>query len=149
MQSFTTQSHQRNYQGNVVMPQPQARTTHKRHKILTGITTTIMALAIAVTGGLWGATAIHNQKLKNEVQTLRVQATQVAPVTEQTAVNPQAHEPRTLELRPGDANIAINEIDEDERPREQVNKLRHPKRAVKPQKQKTDQNTWPAIDTDY
>ena len=63
------------------MPQPQKRPS-KRHKVLTGITTAVMALAVVVTGGLLGATTKHNQQLKNEVQTLRVQTSQVTANTQ-------------------------------------------------------------------
>lgn len=101
MQSYTTQSHQRNYQGNVVMPQAnQTRSTKKRHKVLAGITAAVMALAITVTGGLLGATTIHNHQLKNEVQSLKIQAQNTIEKVEVPADDGQR--PMTLELRPVD-----------------------------------------------
>ena len=79
MQSFTTQSHQRNYKGNVVVEnQNPARGQTKRRKVLSGIATSVMALAIATTGTLLGATTLHNRQLKNDIHALQVQAAEAA-----------------------------------------------------------------------
>ncbi len=67
MQSFTTQSHARNYQGNVVLP--TTRSPKKGHKMM-GFAASVMVLAVAVMGGLWGATAVHNHQLKQQVATV-------------------------------------------------------------------------------
>ena len=121
MQSYTTQSHQRNYQGNVVMPQKQKRPS-KHQKVLTGIAATVMALAVVVTGGLLGATTIHNQQLKDEVQTLRIQAAEVSAETEQTqSENDESQKPMTLEIRPNETETS------------QQKTRRHHRRPVKPQ----------------
>ncbi len=73
MQSFTTQSHTRNYQGNVVLPATRAP---KKGRKMMGFATSVMALAVAVMGGLWGATAVHNYQLKQQVATVSTVATQ-------------------------------------------------------------------------
>ena len=73
MQSFTTQSHQRNYQGNVIFPQnsdQNGKTKHHRGKL---ISTSILALAIAITSSLLGIMALHNHQLKQELQILRAE----------------------------------------------------------------------------
>lgn len=67
MQSFTTQSHQRNYQGNVVLEPNQYTAAakpqgHKPGKIRGIITTSVLALAVAVSGSWLGATTVHNLK---------------------------------------------------------------------------------------
>ena len=81
MQSFTTQSHQRNYQGNVVAESsPRARQKH--HKVLAGLATCAVALSVAITGGCLGSTAQHNQKLKSELNHLRTQTAQVLAATQ-------------------------------------------------------------------
>lgn len=82
MQSFTTQSHQRNYQGYVVVESPNPtlvamRQQQQRHKVLFGITVSVMALAVAITSGLWGATTVHNHQLKNQLHALQNQTTPV------------------------------------------------------------------------
>ena len=133
MQSYTTQSHQRNYQGNVVMPQKQNRPT-KRHKILTGITTTVMALAVAITGGLLGATTIHNHQLKNEVQTLRIQSAEVSAETTQTQTQAPIDEnqqPMTLEIHPNAENEPVTEVKDNAKQKQ--TRRHYPKRRVKPQ----------------
>ena len=130
MQSFTTQSHQRNYQGNVVMPQPQKRPS-KRHKVLTGITTAVMALAVVVTGGLLGATTKHNQQLKNEVQTLRVQTSQVTANTQAQNEIDESQKPMTLEIYPTDSNEEKTDLKE--RAPQKQTRRHNPKRRVKPQ----------------
>ena len=127
MQSYTTQSHQRNYQGNVVMPHAnQNRAKKKRHQLLAGITTTVMALAVVVTGGLLGATAIHNHQLKNEVQTLRIQAQSTVQENQGTE---ESHRPMTLELKP------IDEEQTETNQNKDTKKCCHPKK--RPQKAKT------------
>lgn len=75
MHSFTTQSHKRNHQGNVILHNANNPINHQtqRHKILDIIATSIMILAIAVTGSLLGVMTIHNQQLKHQVQTLKTQ----------------------------------------------------------------------------
>lgn len=81
MQSFTTQSHQRNYQGNVVVDN-RARSQAKSHKGLAIVTTSVMALAVAVTGSMLGATALHNQALKNELHALQTQTAEMTTTME-------------------------------------------------------------------
>lgn len=77
MQSFTTQSHHRNYQGNVVIENPnQTHSQPKRHKNLTVLALSMLALAVAVTGSMLGITTLHNQQLKHQVQSLQMQTTQ-------------------------------------------------------------------------
>lgn len=111
MQSFTTQSHQRNYQGNVVVPNSasaHAQRGQKRHKILTGVALSAMALAVVVTGGLLGATTIHNRQLKSQLHTLQTEDPQViAQAENQTETENQTefeksivYLPRTLEIYP-------------------------------------------------
>lgn len=108
MQSFTTQSHERNYQGNVVLPATQSR--KKRRKGLMSFATSIMALAVAVMGGLWGATAVHNYQLKHQVQEMATPVNQSNAVTEDVEID---HDQRvypavTLESYP-DEPVADNE----------------------------------------
>ena len=74
MQSFTTQSHERNYQGSVVLPRA-SRSPKKGRKIM-GFALSVMTLAAAVMGGLWGATAVHNFQLKQQVATVSTATTQ-------------------------------------------------------------------------
>lgn len=107
MQSFTTQSHQRNYQGNVVVENPhyQTRLQKKRRSVWSGVTTGIMALAIIVTSGLWSATAIHNHQLKQEIQTLSLQTAELNANTNEQTYEQIEHQPRTLELRPAHASF--------------------------------------------
>ena len=80
MQSYTTQSHQRNYQGKVVLPETKhtADTRPKQNKFFGIVAASIMALAIALTGSLLGATTLHNQQLKHQVHALQTQITQTA-----------------------------------------------------------------------
>ena len=131
MKSYTTQSHQRNYQGSVVMPQKQNH-SKKRHQLLTGIATTVMALAVAVTGGLWGATTIHNRQLKNEVQTLRIQAEEVSAKTSQTQNQiDESQKPMTLEIHPEEDHQPVTEIKDGETQKQ--TRRHYPKRRVKPQ----------------
>ncbi len=101
MQTFTTQSHQRNYQGNVVVatPEYQARLKKKRKKIFSGITTAIMALAVVITGSLLGATTVHNQQLKHQVKDLQIQTSQVNAVTEDNTASEKVSQPMTLEMK--------------------------------------------------
>jgi len=134
MRSFTTQTHQRNYQGNVVMPKSNQNRSQKRHKTLKGITITVMALAIAITSGLLGATTIHNHELKNEVQTLRIQNTQVDANTNQNSdeIN-ENHKPKTLEIRHSDTNDAINDNTQDGEKHRTETRRRHKQKQVKPQ----------------
>ncbi len=80
----------------------------KRHKILTGVALSAMALAVAVTGSLLGTATIHNRQLKKELHTLQTPDTQVVAYTEnQTEVENQTefeksieYLPRTLEIYP-------------------------------------------------
>ena len=118
MQSFTTQAHQRNYQGNVVVENPH-RAQPKRRKVLAGIGASVMAFAVAVTGTLLGATALHNRQLKNENHALQVQAAQVTAAMqnvetrEQTALEePTTYPFMTLEARPEDSAEQPN-VDDD------------------------------------
>lgn len=85
MQSFMSQSHQRNYQGNVVFPVSHhvSRAQNQRHKILTSIAIVIMALAITVSGGLLGMMALHNRQLQHEIENLTAQQ-DTKTITEQT-----------------------------------------------------------------
>ena len=75
MQSYTTQSHQRNYQGKVVLPTPGSATAAqpKRHKTLGKFATTALALALVATGGIWGVTTLHNQPLHHPTAATVVQ----------------------------------------------------------------------------
>lgn len=100
MQTFTTQSHQRNYEGNVVVETPnyQTRFKKKRNKILSGIASAVMATAVIITSGLLGATTVHNKRLEHEVKTLQTQSTQVNAVAE----NETNDKPTTLELKHND-----------------------------------------------
>gem|GEM_PF-3528109 len=77
MHSYTTQSHQRNYQGNVVLPsQPHATVAQpKRRKALAGIVTSALALTVAVTSCILGATTLHNQS-RPHVHATTVEITQ-------------------------------------------------------------------------
>ena len=115
------------------MPQKQNRPT-KRHKILTGITTTVMALAVAITGGLLGATTIHNHQLKNEVQTLRIQSAEVSAETTQTQTQAPIDEnqqPMTLEIHPNAENEPVTEVKDNAKQKQ--TRRHYPKRRVKPQ----------------
>lgn len=76
MQSFTTQSHERNYQGNVIFQMVQ-NTKAKRHRLASIIATVCLACTIMVTGTLLGVMTVHNQQLKHEIKTLETQSTQV------------------------------------------------------------------------
>lgn len=74
MLSYTTQSHQRNYQGNTVVENPNhIHAKNKRHQRLNVLITLIMATAIIITGSMLGTTALHNQQLKTEIQVLSLQ----------------------------------------------------------------------------
>ena len=77
MQSFRTQAHQRNYQGNVILPTANTvtKSQSQRHKVLTGIAIAIMALAVTVSSSLLGIMALHNQQLQQEIQDLMTQNT--------------------------------------------------------------------------
>ncbi|MCM1404041.1 MAG: hypothetical protein NC133_00830 [Prevotella sp.] len=119
MQSFTTQSHQRNYQGNVVVENSNSAVAdehrqRQRHKILTGITMSVMALAVAVTSSLLGATALHNRQLKSQIHQLERQNTPV--VAHVANYQPVDDQPRTLEIYP-DQTAEPNPNDDQERPR--------------------------------
>ena len=116
MKSFTTQSHQRNYQGNVVVNTMdyQTRLQQKRRKLVSGITTAAMAIAIVITSGLWSATAIHNRQLKQELAMLTTQAANVNAANTHDTTEQDINQPRTLELRPTDYNQT-----EDQTPAEQ------------------------------
>lgn len=95
MQSFTTQAHQRNYRGEVVVDSPNPpRTRQKRHKIITGIVTSVMALAVIITSGLLGATTVHNHELQQQVETMHTPTTQASAEID--------NQPMTLEIRPED-----------------------------------------------
>jgi len=129
MQTFTTQSHQRNYQGNVVVETSdyQARLKKKRNKILSGITTAVMALAIIATSGLLGATTIHNQQLKHQVKTLQTQTTQVDAVTEDIVIDEEFSHPMTLEMK-HDENTEQTETKTADTPQRRL----HRSKKVKP-----------------
>lgn len=95
MHSYTTQSHQRNYQGNVVVENPNplhAKTKH--HQRLNVFTTLIMATAVIITGSMLGTTALHNQQLKSQIQnlSLQVQAQNAdEPTIDNTATTQDEH----------------------------------------------------------
>ena len=104
MQSFTTQSHTRNFQGNVVLPQtaPHGAAHHYRatqRKL--GIACGVMALAVTVTGTLLGATTLHNRALQQKIHALTAEPTHhTAPAPKNITVDPddaRYHIPTTLE----------------------------------------------------
>ena len=79
MQSYTTQAHQRNYQGNVILPNKFNVTKRKATR---GIAVWILALTVAITSSLLGVVTLHNQQLKHRIQALETQSTAVtAPTT--------------------------------------------------------------------
>lgn len=80
MQSYTTQAHQRNYQGQVVLNQP---VKVKRRRI-TSIAIAVLVVALAVTTGLLGVSTLHNQQLKQRLQTANAQVSTVDAPTETT-----------------------------------------------------------------
>lgn len=75
MQSFTTQSHQRNYQGKIIFPVVSRNNDPrlKHHKIINGLALSMMVLAVAVVGSLFGVSTLHNLQLKHRIQTLEAQ----------------------------------------------------------------------------
>ncbi len=76
MQSFTTQPHERNYQGNVMLPiSSHAKRKPNKSKIWHCITLSFLGLTVAITSVLLGAVTLHNQTLKQEVQNLQTQIT--------------------------------------------------------------------------
>ena len=75
MQSFTTQAHARNYQGNVILQTQNQATKTKRHHPSSLIMTICLALVIAITSTLLGVVTVHNQQLEREIQTLETQLT--------------------------------------------------------------------------
>ena len=68
MQSYTTQTHQRNYQGNVILNTPSRRARH--HQLWVSIVFSIMTLAVIVSSTLLGVMALHNQALKHQVASI-------------------------------------------------------------------------------
>lgn len=79
MQSYTTQAHQRNYQGNVILPNKFNVT---KRKAIRGMAVWILALTVAITSSLLGVVTLHNQQLKHRIQALETQSTAVtAPAT--------------------------------------------------------------------
>lgn len=136
MQSFTTQSHQRNYQGSVVLENPNrvayTRQTGKRRSLLAGIATSVLALAVAVTGGWLSATALHNQQSKHQVQALETQTAEVVTTDQTSGIEDQIvildknadgtgcntthHAIMTLEARPEDDTDRDAAATQEERP---------------------------------
>ncbi len=80
MQSFTTQPHQRNYQGNVILTNHnrsiKLRSNH--YKLWNGIALAIIILTITVTGGLLGSMTLHNHQLKYQLQILEAQTATIS-----------------------------------------------------------------------
>ncbi len=71
MQSYTTQAHQRNYQGNVVLHTLPARKQHRKNNpVIIGL----MVVAITVVGGMLGVMTLHNQQLKHRIKALESQS---------------------------------------------------------------------------
>ncbi len=85
MQSFTTQSHQRNYQGHIIFHDQKQTTHHQKqhHKILTGIVITVMALTTVITSSLLGIMTQQNQQLVQQVQTLQAQTASTHTISTQ------------------------------------------------------------------
>ncbi|MBS7401646.1 MAG: hypothetical protein KIG16_03990 [Eubacteriales bacterium] len=94
MQSYTTQAHQRNYQGHVIL---QNRISERRKKH--GLAVGILAFLVALTSSLLGVMALHNQQLKHRIHALETQSV--------AAIAPQA----TKQTRRGKTlpNIPISE----------------------------------------
>lgn len=105
MQSYTTQAHQRNYQGNVILPKQPILQKRRSH----GIAVWILAFTVAVTSSLLGVMTLHNQQLKHRLHTLETQSTEVlAPQATTTlktrrgktlpsvSISEQEHETETL-----------------------------------------------------
>ncbi|MCQ2382051.1 MAG: hypothetical protein MJ054_01980, partial [Clostridia bacterium] len=72
------------YQGKVILPSTNETHRPQRHKALGIITSSIMALAVAVTGSLLGVMTLHNQELKHQVQALETQATTTSTKPQET-----------------------------------------------------------------
>lgn len=88
MQSFTTQSHQRNYQGNVIFPTRHTTNHTHRHQTTRIVTTIIFVFTFVVMGSLLGIMTLHNQRLTQKIQTLETQTTTIQTQTNKN--QPQA-----------------------------------------------------------
>ena len=80
MQNFTTQSHQRTNQGNVVVENPgktiaKMREDQKNRNLISGIIIAAMALTVILTGTMLGATTAHNNKLQTQIRQMELQNT--------------------------------------------------------------------------
>lgn len=87
MQSYTTQQHQRNYQGKVVLPTPIQATANqpKQHKALGKIATSALVLTIVTMGSLLGATTLHNQPTHRQINVAAAQVTEFTVTDDHTA----------------------------------------------------------------
>ncbi len=80
MQSYTTQAHQRNYQGKVIFADHQTPRKHSRRH---SIAIWVLVCAVAVSTSLLGVMTLHNQQLKHRLHALETQSV--------TAIAPQAN----------------------------------------------------------
>ena len=72
MRSYLSQAHQRNYQGKVILAQHAVKP--KTHHFFGKIAFGALALVIAITSSLLGMMTLHNQQLKQQIQTLQAQS---------------------------------------------------------------------------
>lgn len=91
MQSYTTQAHQRNYQGNVILQ--SQRVQHRQPKIHI-IAIGILVLMVAITSSLLGVVTLHNQQLKHQIQVIETQSTAV--IAPQPAADQKTRRGKTL-----------------------------------------------------
>lgn len=78
MENFTTQQHQRDNQGNVVVENPGKTIANLREKqrtrnFVNGVVIAAMALTVVLTGTMLGATTAHNNELKAKISNLELQ----------------------------------------------------------------------------
>lgn len=86
MQSYTTQAHQRDYRGNVILPGGKTRARHNKTHLFA-----ILGLmcAITIVGCLCGVLTLHNQQLKHRIKALETQSH--ATVAPEIPISEQHH----------------------------------------------------------
>ena len=90
MQSFTTQSHQRNYQGNVIFPTTRTKNNTRRHQMMSITAIVMLVVTFVVMGSLLGMMTVHNQRLTQKIQTLETQAATIQ-------AQPNENRPQTVD----------------------------------------------------
>ena len=91
MRSYLSQAHQRDYQGNVILAHSAK---HPKHRLRSKIAVGALVLIVAITGSLLGMMTLHNQHLKQQIQTMQTQSASREPtrVVNEVPISQQQYE---------------------------------------------------------